>query len=91
MRAYAIDCILVSILFCFMGYFNGCGQTLFVMTQGLIAAFLVRIPFSYFISQMEGATLFDIGLASPLATLISIVLCLFYYRYINQRDTLAVH
>lgn len=31
LRAYAIDCILTSFLFCFMGYFNGGGKTLFVM------------------------------------------------------------
>lgn len=34
LRAYAIDCILTSFLFCFMGYFNGGGKTLFVMGQG---------------------------------------------------------
>ena len=27
LRAYAIDCLLTSFLFCFMGYFNGCGKT----------------------------------------------------------------
>lgn len=31
LKAYAIDCIFTAILFCFIGYFNGCGQTLFVM------------------------------------------------------------
>mgnify|MGYP002710008143 CR=1 FL=1 len=40
MRAYAIDCILTSFLFCLIGYFNGCGRTFFVMIQGIIGAFL---------------------------------------------------
>ncbi len=33
LRAYAIDTLLVSFLFCFIGYFNGCGRTTFVMLQ----------------------------------------------------------
>lgn len=38
LKAYAIDCLFTSFLFCFVGYFNGCGQTLFVMVQGLLGA-----------------------------------------------------
>ena len=44
LKAYAIDCILTSFLFCFVGYFNGCGKTFFVMVQGIVGAFCVRIP-----------------------------------------------
>ena len=51
LKAYAIDCMLVSFLFCFTGYFNGCSRTNFVMAQGIIGAFLVRIPVSYFMSR----------------------------------------
>ena len=85
MKAYAIDCMMVSILFCFMGYFNGCGKTVFVMAQGLIAAFCLRIPFSYFMSKVEGVTMFQLGLAAPLATALSIVLCIAYYVFKNNK------
>lgn len=44
LKAYAIDCLLTPFLFCFTGYFNGCEQTFFVMLQGIIGAFCVRIP-----------------------------------------------
>lgn len=88
MKSYAIDCILVSILFCFMGYFNGCGRTMFVMIQGLLAAFLIRIPFSYFMSKVEGVTMFEIGLASPIATTLSIILCIMYYIFSNRNEKL---
>ena len=43
LRAYSIDGILTSFLFCFMGYFNGGGKTLFVMGQGILGAFCIRI------------------------------------------------
>lgn len=85
MKSYAIDCLLVCILFCFMGFFNGCGKTMFVMVQGVAAAFLVRIPFSYFMSKVPGVTMLEIGFASPLATLLSIILCIIYYRIIRRK------
>lgn len=84
LRAYAIDCLLVSFLFCFMGYFNGCGKTLFVMTQGIIGAFLVRIPFSYLMSKTAGVTLFRVGLATPASTVVQIILCVIYFALLNK-------
>lgn len=51
LRAYAVDTLLVSFLFCFSGYFNGCGKTTFVMAQGIAGAFLVRIPVSFQIGR----------------------------------------
>ncbi|NLM21024.1 MAG: MATE family efflux transporter [Peptococcaceae bacterium] len=81
LKAYGLDCICTSVLFCLMGYFTGCGRTFFVMLQGFCSAFLVRIPFSYFMSKVPGITLFKIGLAAPLASLFSIILCVIYYRY----------
>lgn len=80
LRAYSIDCILVSFLFCFIGYFNGCEKTTFVMLQGIIGAFCVRIPVSYFMSRIPGVSLFYIGLATPCSTVVQILLCLFYYQ-----------
>ena len=75
LRAYAIDCLFTSFLFCFIGYFSGMGRTLFVMAQGLIGAFLVRIPVAFAVSRMAGASLFALGLATPASTLVQIVLC----------------
>lgn len=79
LKAYAIDCILTSFLFCFVGYFNGCGKTLFVMIQGICGAFCVRIPIAYIMSRIAGVSLFQIGLATPASTMIQIVLCIGYF------------
>lgn len=38
LRAYAIDVLMTSFLFPFIGYFNGRGSTGFVMVQGLVGA-----------------------------------------------------
>ena len=85
LKAYAFDCILTSFLFCFSGYFNGCGKTMFNMAQGVLGAFCVRIPVSYFVSRIAGVPLFYIGLATPCSTIVQIVLCLIYFMITENK------
>jgi len=85
LNAYAIDCMLTPFLFCFMGYYNGCEKTLFVMIQGIIGAFLVRIPVVYLTSRMAGATLFQIGLGTPASSLVQIALCLGMFVWLEKK------
>lgn len=89
LRAYAIDCILTSFLFCFMGYFNGEGRTLFVMGQGILGAFCIRIPVAYVVSRMAGVSLFYIGLATPASTMVQILLCMGYFVWENRGNHTA--
>lgn len=84
LKAYAIDCLFTAFMFCFVGYFNGCGQTFFVMLQGIIGAFCVRIPVAFFISHMADVTLFRLGLATPCSTIVQIILCVGYF-IMNKR------
>ena len=84
LRAYAIDCIFTAFSFCFSGYFNGCGKTVFVMLQGLAGAFAVRIPVSYLMSRIPGISLFGIGLAVPVSSLLQIVICVAYLCYMES-------
>jgi len=79
LKAYAIDCLLTSFLFCFIGYYNGCGKTLFVMLQGIFAAFCIRIPVAYFVSRIPGVSLFEIGLATPCSTIVQIIMCMIVF------------
>ena len=79
LKAYAIDTLLVSFLFCFIGYFNGYGSTRFVMLQGILGAFFVRIPVSFFMSQLKPVSLFLVGLATPCSTSVQILLCVGWF------------
>ena len=79
LKAYAIDCILTSFLFCFIGYFNGLGSTTFVMIQGITGAIFVRLPISWLMSKVVPASLFRIGLATPASTIVQIILCGGYF------------
>ncbi len=85
LRAYALDTVLVPFLFCFVGYFNGYGRTLFVMAEGLSGAFGVRIPVAFLMSRLGNVSLFRVGLATPCSTLVQILLCLIYYRVLTLR------
>ena len=83
LKAYAIDCLLTCFLFCFIGFFNGLGMTRFVMIQGIIGAFLVRIPVAFLMSRQTLVSMFHIGLATPCSTLLQVALCLIWFRRAN--------
>ena len=86
LKAYAIDTLLTSIMFCFIGYFNGRGNTTFVMVQGIVGAFLVRSPASLARSQREPVSMVKGGLATPCSTLVQIALFLGYYALTAARE-----
>jgi putative MATE family efflux protein len=77
---FSWDCLFVSFVFCINGFFNGCGITTFVAVHELVAAFAVRIPLSWALSLLPNATLFHVGIGTPVATLASLIMCLIYYR-----------
>ena len=85
LKAYAIDCLLVSVMFCMIGYFNGCGKTLFVMLQGIAGAFGVRIPVSLIMSRIKPVSLFKVGLATPCSSVVQIILCVGYFLLLSRR------
>lgn len=85
LKAYAIDCLLTAIFFCFIGYFNGCEKSLFVMIQGLVGAFGVRIPVVYFMSRLPGVTLFQIGLGTPASSIVQVFLCVGAFLYYEKK------
>ena len=84
LKAYAVDTMLVAFLFCFIGFFNGCGKTKFVMVQGIVGAFCVRIPVSYLLSKLQPVSLFRVGLATPASTVVQITLCVLYFVHLRK-------
>lgn len=80
LRGFAVESVVTSILFSFIGYFNGHSRSTFVMLQGLAQAFLIRLPMSYIMSIQPAASLTGVGLAAPTATIFGIILCTLYYR-----------
>ncbi len=83
LKAYAIDCLFTCFLFCFIGFFNGMGYTGFVMAQGILGAFLIRVPVSFIMSRQLPVSLFHIGLATPCSTVVQIFMCLGCYLFLK--------
>ena len=80
LRGFAPETVVTSILFSFLGFYNGYAKSLFVMVQGLIQSFVIRLPMAYFMSIRPDASLTGIGLAAPTATVFGIAMCVWYYR-----------
>ncbi|MBB5219966.1 putative MATE family efflux protein [Treponema rectale] len=84
LRGFAPEAVVTCILFSYLGYFNGHSKSLFVMIQGLLQTFLLRLPVSYLMSIRPDASLTGIGAAAPLATVFGIILCFIYYKRMGR-------
>jgi len=85
MRTYSIDCILVAFVFSFNNYFSGCGNAVISMIHNVIATFAVRIPVTLLMSRLEGASLLHMGLAAPAASLLSVLICGWYFLRLRKK------
>ena len=81
LKATALECFILSLAYCYDGYFNGIEKTTFVMVQGIIAALCVRIPYAYYASIQPTPSLFNIGLSTALAAACMFVACTGYYLW----------
>lgn len=86
LKATSIECFILSIAYCFTGYFNGIERTTFVMVQGLLSIFLVKIPYAWIVSSMPNVELFQIGLSTVWAALFTLILCVWYYVRLKQKS-----
>ncbi len=79
LKATSIECFVLSLAYCFTGYFNGIGKTAFVMTQGIIAGLAVRVPLAWLMTTRPVPVVFHIGLAETAASAFLLVVCAVYY------------
>lgn len=85
LRGFASEAIITCILFSFIGYYNGHGKTMFVVFQGLMQTFLVRLPMSYIMCIQPNASLTMIGLAAPSATVFGIIINVVYFIFYSRK------
>lgn len=85
LRGFSFETVATAVLFSMLGYFNGYGKTTFVMLQGILQTFLVRLPFAYFMSIQSEASLTKIGFAAPLSTMFGILLSVCYFVYCARK------
>jgi putative MATE family efflux protein len=79
LRTYVFDCVFAAIHFCFTGYFCAYGKAEFSFLHNVLSIILVRIPGAYLASVLFPATLYPMGLAPALGSLLSAGICAVIY------------
>lgn len=79
LRSYAFDCLFAGIHFCFSGYFCGCGKSYISFIHNIVSIVLMRIPGAWLASLYFPETLYPMGWAAPLGSVISSVICVLFF------------
>lgn len=93
LKAYVLDCIFAGIHFCFSGYFSAYGKSGYSFIHNIISIAAVRIPGAYLASVLYPETLYPMGLAAPLGSLLSAVICviMYYFAFVRKEHNNAGH
>ena len=86
LRSYVFDCIVAGVHFCFSGYFCAYNKSWISFVHNIVSIILVRIPGAYFASVMFKESLLPMGMAAPLGSLLSAIICVAAYVIIAKRD-----
>ena len=78
--SYVFDCAIAGIHFCFSGYFCAIGKAQISFLHNILSIVIARIPLAYLASVMFPSTLYPMGLAAPIGSLLSAVICVIAYR-----------
>lgn len=89
MRGYIWDCIFAGIHFCFSGYFCACGYAGISFAHNAAAIILARIPIAYWASVTFADTLLPMGLATTTGSIISVIICIGAYIWLESRNRTA--
>lgn len=84
LRSYAWDCVFAGVHFCLSGYFYAYGLSIVSFVHNSISIVCARIPLSYYAATHFPDTLFPMGCASPAGSMVSIVICVGVFVWMNK-------
>lgn len=87
LKGFSPECILTCILFSCIGYFNGNGNSLPVMIQGVTSALLIRIPLCIFAAGLPDTSLMIIGFCTPVTTIYGIIFFVICFRRMQKKKS----
>ncbi len=89
LKSFSYDYLLVPFIFCFNGFFFGCGRTIFAAANSIFSSFAIRIPVAFLLcSLISDATLFELGIAAPSATIVTSTGAFLYLLYLYKSNKL---
>lgn len=92
LKTFSYDYLLVPFVFCFNGFFFGCGRTIFAAVNSIVSAFVIRVPVAFLLcSFIPGATLFHLGIAAPCASVLTPIVAALYLRYLCRTKKLSLN
>lgn len=86
LKSYVWDCAIAGIHFCFSGYFCAYQKSMISFAHNLASILLVRIPGAYLASICFPDSLYPMGLAAPLGSLLSAVICVIAYLIMRRKE-----
>ena len=85
LRAYVFDCVFAAVHFCFSGYFCAYRRSMLAFAHNLASILVIRIPGAYLASLYFPDTLYPMGLAAPLGSLLSALICAAAFFILRRR------
>jgi len=85
MSSYVWDCIFAGIHFCFSGYFCAYGLSGISFIHNSISIICARIPLAYLASIYFVDTLFPMGIAAPVGSILSVIICISVFVWLIKR------
>lgn len=86
LRTYVFDCVFAGMQFCFSGYFVALGKSIISFIHNVISIILVRIPGAYFAAKIWPETLTPMGLAAPMGSLLSAIICFIAFVVLSKKE-----
>ena len=76
--------MLAGVHFCFSGYFCALGMAGISFLHNSVSIVCVRIPGAWLASRLFPDTLYPMGLASPAGSLLSGIICIAAFLYLQK-------
>ena len=90
LRSFSLEALLIAFTFCMNSYLSGCGKSHVSMWSALTSSFLIRVPLSIYVTGLDrlelNQKLYFLGLASPVATAVVLIVCMTYIIRYNKKN-----
>lgn len=86
LRSYSFDCLFAGVHFCFSGYFCGRGKSYISFIHNIASIVLMRIPGAWLASVYFPDTLYPMGWAAPIGSIISSFICIGFFIWMRQKE-----
>jgi len=84
LRSYVFDCFFAAFHFAFSGFFCAYGYSLLSFVHNTVSILLVRIPGAYLAAKYFPGTLYPMGWAPAIGSLLSSLICLGFYLLLKR-------